>query len=207
MFFDFKSFAFLAFMPLPVPTAARTLRHTRTIVAQGYARDDGLWDLDLVLTDAKTRSVEMATFVLAPHQPIHELWLRVTLDAQLNIIDACASSDAVPYPGACDTIPPAYQVLKGLNLFKGFRTAVNDRLSGTAGCTHLTELCNILPTAAIQAYAGDVFNTREGELDATGARTAPFQLDKCHALARSGEVVKTYYPVWHTPVKPPLASH
>ena len=118
-------------MPLPQPTVARTLRHTRSITAQGFARDDGLWDIDLTLTDAKTRAVPISTGMLQPGQPIHELWLRVTIDTQLNIVDACASSDAVPYPGHCETIAPAYQVLKGLNLFRGFRVAVKERLSGT----------------------------------------------------------------------------
>jgi hypothetical protein len=184
-------------MPLPSPTFARTLRHTRKLVAQGFEREDGLWDIDCVLTDAKTRAVPIANAMLEPHANIHELWLRVTIDKHLNIVDAVASSDAVPYPGVCNTIAPAYEVLKGLNLFKGFRNAVRERLSGTAGCSHLTELCNFLPTAAIQAFAGDVWNTREGETDSRGELQRPFQLDKCHALAVDGEAVKTHYPRWY----------
>jgi Protein of unknown function (DUF2889) len=184
-------------MPLPTPSLARTLRHTRTLVAQGFERDDGLWDIDCVLTDAKTRPVPIANATLEPNASIHELWLRVTIDKYLNIVDAVASSDAVPYPGVCNTIAPAYAVLKGLNLFKGFRNAVRERLSGTAGCTHLSELCNFLPSAAIQAFAGDVWNTREGETDAAGELQMPFQLDRCHALAITGEAVKTHYPRWY----------
>jgi Protein of unknown function (DUF2889) len=184
-------------MPLAPSTVTRTLRHTRTVVAQGFERSDGLWDIDLVLTDAKTRAVPIATGLLKPHQAIHELWLRVTVDTQLNVLEASASSDAVPYPGICNTISPAYEVLKGLNLFKGFRAAVKQRLAGTAGCTHLTELCNFLPTAAIQAFAGDVWNTRDGETNAAGELQRPFQLDRCHALAIDGEAVKTHYPRWY----------
>jgi Protein of unknown function (DUF2889) len=184
-------------MPLPTSTVTRTLRHTRQLVAQGFERDDGLWDIDLVLTDAKTRAVPIATGLLKPHQNIHELWLRVTIDTHLNIVAATASSDAVPYPGVCNTIGPAYEVLKGLNLFKGFRAEVKARLSGTAGCTHLTELCSFLPSAAIQAFAGDVWNTREGETNASGELQMPFQLDRCHALAITGEAVKTHYPRWY----------
>ena len=180
-------------------TVQRTLRHTRTVVSKGYEREDGLWDLELTLTDAKTREVPMATRMLAPNEPIHDLTLRVTVDTKLNIIDASASSDAVPYPGMCDTITPAYKSLIGLNLFSGFKSAVKARLSGTAGCTHLTELCHFLPTAAIQTFAGDVFNTREGELDNSGNRQQPFQLDRCHALDVRGDAVKTYYPTWYKP--------
>jgi Protein of unknown function (DUF2889) len=184
-------------MPLPTPTVTRTLRHTRRLVAQGFERSDGLWDIDLELTDAKTRAVPIATGMLEPHQAIHELWLRVTIDTQLNVVAAAASSDAVPYPGVCNTIGPAYSVLKGLNLFKGFHTAVKERLSGTAGCTHLTELCSFLPSAAIQAFAGDVWNTRDGQTNAKGELQMPFQLDRCHALAIDGEAVKTHYPRWY----------
>lgn len=184
-------------MSLAPSSIARTLRHTRTVVAQGFERSDGLWDIELVLSDVKTRPAPIATGLLAPGQPIHELWLRVTVDRQLNVVEASASSDAVPYPGICNTIAPAYQVLQGLNLFKGFRAAVKTRLSGTAGCTHLTELCNFLPTAAIQAFAGDVWNTRDGETNAVGELQMPFQLDRCHALALEGEAVKVHYPRWY----------
>ena len=41
-------------MPLPDPTSERTLLHTRTITCEGYARDDGLWDIDGWMTDVKT---------------------------------------------------------------------------------------------------------------------------------------------------------
>lgn len=186
-------------MSLPTPNIARTLKHTRTVVSRGFEREDGLWDIELTLTDTKTREIPMATKMLAPGDPIHELWLRVTLDTKLNVVDACASSDAVPYPGMCDTIAPAYEILKGLNLLHGFKTAVKTRLNGTAGCTHLTELCNFLPTAAIQTFAGDVINTREGEIDASGSLQQPFQLDRCHALRVDGEAVKTFYPMWYRP--------
>lgn len=184
-------------MPLPESAVPRTLRHTRKLAAQAFERSDGLWDLDCVLTDAKTRPVPIANATLEPNAHLHELWLRITINKTLTIVDACASSDAVPYPGVCNTISPAYEVLKGLNLFKGFRNAVRERLSGTAGCSHLTELCNFLPTAAIQAFAGDVWNNLEGETNPAGELQRPFQLDKCHALAVDSEAVKIFYPRWY----------
>ena len=81
----------------------------------------------------------------------------------------------------------------GLNLLKGFRQAVQERLRGTRGCTHLTELCLVLPTAVLQAMAGSIIDTREGDADGN----PPFQLDRCHALRRDGETVATFYPRWH----------
>ena len=64
--------------------------------------------------------------------------------------------------------------------------------AGTQGCTHLTELCLVLPTAVIQAMAGSVIDTREGDADGN----PPFQLDRCHALRRDGETVAKFYPRW-----------
>jgi Protein of unknown function (DUF2889) len=98
--------------------------------------------------------------------------------------------------------------LIGLNLTDSFRRHVAQRLGARAGCTHLTELCAVLPTAAIQAvFNHDADRSRETPhtsdaqaLDET-QREAPFQLDRCHALRLDGEVVKLFYPRWygHTP--------
>lgn len=182
-------------MPLPVPKISRSPRHTRRIVAQAYEREDGLWDIDAHITDTKPRVVELASGQREPNEPIHDLWLRITIDTQLNIVDAEAVSDAVPYPGYCDTNADVYKRLIGLNLIQSFRHALRERLAGTQGCTHLTELSSVLPTAAIQAFAGDVLPTRDGVNDDDDAQP-PFQLDRCHALRRDGPAVARYYPRW-----------
>ncbi len=189
-------------MSLPAPKSPRAPRHIRSIQAQAFEREDGLWDIDTRITDTKPRIVELASGSRAPNEAIHDLWLRITVDTQLNIVDADAVSDAVPYPGYCNTIGPAYKRLIGLNLMKGFRQALRERLAGTEGCTHLTELAGILPTATIQAFAGDVLPTRDGAEDDETAQP-PFQLDRCHALRRDGPAVEKYYPRWIIqPVKP-----
>lgn len=182
-------------MPLSPPTSRRALRHTRTIEVEAFARDDGLWDIDARITDIKTRDAKLASGVRPAGMPIHDLWLRLTINTQMTIIDAEAVSDAVPYPGYCNTIGPAYKSLIGLNLMKGFRQQLNERLSGIDGCTHLTELGPILPTAVVQAFAGDVFKTRDGA-DTDVQSTKPFQLDRCHALRTDGPAVAKYYPRW-----------
>jgi hypothetical protein len=56
----------------------------------------------------------------------------------------------------------------------------------------------MLPTAVLQAFAGDVLDTRGG-LDDT---SPPFQIDRCHALRREGEAVRLHYPRWHRPATP-----
>jgi hypothetical protein len=182
-------------MPLSAPTYSRALRHTRSIEAQAFQRDDGLWDIDTRITDTKTRIADLASGARPAGTPIHDLWLRITIDTNLTIVDAEAISDAVPYPGYCNTISPAYKKLIGLNLLRGFRRELKDRLSGIDGCTHLTELAGVLPTAAIQAFAGDVLPTRDGANDDDSAHP-PFQIDRCHALRRDGSAVEKYYPRW-----------
>ena len=182
-------------MPLPAPTSPRTMRHVRSITAQAFEREDGLWDIEARLTDTKPRPIVLASGPRAAGEPVHDLWLRVTVDTALNIVDAVASSDAVPYPGHCDSFPDAYRKLIGLNLSKGFRHALRERLGGIAGCTHLTELAGVLPTATIQAFAGDVLPTGDGQLDGEQSQP-PFQLDRCQALRRDGPAVAKYYPRW-----------
>ena len=192
-------------MPLS-PPVPRVLRHTRTIQVDAYARDDGLWDLDARISDVKTRDIMLASGMRAGGTPVHDLKLRVTINRELVIMDAEASSDSVPYPGYCDTIAPAYKRLIGLSLTNHFRLRLKDRLSGVLGCTHLTELSLILPTAAIQAYANEVIKTGAGvdsiesdadfDADPGAARERPFQLDGCHALRIDGPAVATYYPRW-----------
>lgn len=181
-------------MPLSSPVP-RALRHTRAIQIDAYERDDGLWDLDARISDVKVKDVTLASGPRPGGTFLHNLSLRITIDRELTIVDAEAASDAVPYPGYCDTIGPAYKQLIGLSLMKGFRLGVKERLSGVLGCTHLTELAQILPTAAIQAYANDVIKTRDGDGDDQLAER-PFQLERCHALRVSAPAVARYYPRW-----------
>jgi len=157
--------------------------------------DVGLGDIDAHSAGIKPRDIALASGTRAAGAPVHDLWLRVTIDAALTIVDAQAVSDAVPYPGFCDTIGPAYQKLAGLNLLNGFRDGVRQRLAGVNGCTHLTELAQVLPTAAIQAFAGEVLDTHDGERGELQSEK-PFQLDRCHALRSDGAAVARYYPRW-----------
>ncbi len=181
-------------MPLPAPKTSRAPRHVRSISAQAFERDDGLWDIEARLTDIKPQPIDLGSGPRGAGEPIHDLWLRITVDTAFNIVDAEAASEATPYPGYCGDYGGAYRQLVGLNLMQGFRQAVRERLAGTAGCTHLTEMAAMLPTATIQAFAGTVFPTRDGQHDEDNQ--PPFQLDRCHALRRDGKAVARYYPRW-----------
>jgi len=177
-------------MPLPPPDTAREPLHTRTIRVQSYARADGLWDLDAELLDVKAYDFETHRGTHAAGEPVHRMFLRVTIDASYTIAAAQAAYDNAPY-GNCAAIAPDYEALVGLNLLRGFRQQVKARFGRVTGCTHLSELSWVLPTAAVQSLAGQRAAVRQ---HATHER--PFQLDGCHALKVSGPVVKTLYPQW-----------
>jgi Protein of unknown function (DUF2889) len=168
--------------------------HTRSIKVEAYARDDGLWDIEAVLTDTKARDFVLATGLRPVGEPVHDLGLKVTIDTQFNIVAAEARSKSVPYPGQCEAIEPDYSKLVGLNLLQNFRKLSLARLGGTNGCTHLTELAGVLPTAAVQAFAGEVFRTHESANQSEEIK--PWQLDRCHALRSDGPAVAQFYPRW-----------
>jgi len=174
--------------------------HTRSIRVDAYARDDGLWDLEAVLVDTKYRDFPLATGVRKAGDPVHEMVLTVTIDTDLNILSAHAESKWVPYPGHCDAIGPDYAKLVGLNLLQDFRKHVQARLGSVRGCSHITELAKVLPTAAVQAFADEVFKTRDTAHDAHHEDDAkPWQLDRCHALRSDGPAVEQFYPRWYAP--------
>ncbi|WP_250471356.1 DUF2889 domain-containing protein [Caballeronia sp. GAFFF1] len=187
-------------MPLS-PPVSRQLRHRRAIRLEAFERDDGLWDIEACLTDDKPRDFPLAAGVRPQGLPIHELWLRITIDRKLTIVDAEASSEWAPYAALCAESNSGYRALIGLNLLQNFRRKAGARLRGTAGCTHLTELCAVLPTAAIQAFSGEVWSIESGSPFAQGGPEStsaqpPFQLGRCHALRFDGPAVREYYPRW-----------
>jgi DUF2889 family protein len=177
-------------MPLPVTDVEREQTHTRRVRYEGYKRKDGLFDIEAHLSDVKNHDYALKTGVRRAGQPIHEMWLRVTVDRSLTILDAVAVSDAVPYPGGCEQVGPNYRKLIGLSLVRNFRKMTRQLFGDVKGCTHITEMLAGLPTAAIQTFAGEVPEERED-----GGK--PFQLDQCQALDTTRETVKTWYPKWY----------
>jgi hypothetical protein len=180
-------------MALPTAAPERQLKHRRSIDVRVYARGNGLWEVDAHLSDIKTRDATLAGQVRHAGDPIHDMLLRLVIDEAFNILEAGSETRWMPYPGHCDDLGDAYARLVGLNLLQGFRAAVRQRLGGVLGCTHLTEMTQVLPTAVVQAFAGEVLDTRED--NASGRQ--PFQLDRCHALRTDGPVVRTFYPRWY----------
>jgi hypothetical protein len=175
-------------MPGLEPSAARELLHRRTIEIRGYKRGDGLYDVEAHLVDTKPNDFKLAAGVRAANEPIHSMWLRITVDRTLTIVDAAAAMDAMPYIEHCDKIVPAYRALVGLAIRPGYQQRVKELFGGVRGCTHITELAAAIATGAFQTMAGQRLQDPEAR---------PLQIDGCHALDATKPAVAKYYPKWY----------
>lgn len=180
-------------MSLSEPKAKREPLHRRTIEIVGYKREDGLFDIEGRLLDRKDVEFPVGGRRKAPGEPVHDMWLRITVDRELRIVDAAASTDAMPYEGECGRIAPDYAKLVGLSIGPGYLRHVKERLGGVHGCTHLTELAASLATAAFQTFAGQGLSPPDRK---------PPQLDRCHALDSHGRVAARFYPKWYRGAAP-----
>jgi hypothetical protein len=180
-------------MTLPQAAAQRQLKHRRQIDVQVFARGNGLWEVDAVLTDTKTRVATMIDGPRPAGTPIHDMLLRLVVNEQLEILEAGSETRWMPYTGTCNDHDDAYGALVGLNLLQNFRQALRQKLGGVLGCTHITELAQTLPTAVVQAFVGEVIDTR----GTTEGAKQPFQIDRCHALRSGGEIVRLHHPRWY----------
>lgn len=182
-------------MSLP-PAAPRRHLHTRTITCEGFERDDGLWDIEARMVDTKTYAVdEPYRGHRAAGMHVHEMHLRLTVDAGKTVRDIAVATAHAPYD-ACFTVAPAYRRLVGANLARGWRKAVQAAVGGTAGCTHLKEMLMPAATVAFQTMGSW---PRDGD-GTTGANVEkPYFIDGCKAWSSAGPVVERLFPVHFRP--------
>ena len=189
-------------MPLSPPVAREHI-HTRVIECRGFRREDGLWDIEGHITDVKTYAFgNYFRGEILAGAPVHDMWLRLTVDDRLTIRDVEAVTDASPY-AVCPNVTPNFARLKGLSIRPGFQAQVRSRLGGTEGCTHLVELLVPVATTAYQTVFPYRERQRREQRKAEGKarekpRRRPPLLDSCHAFASDGEVVKRYWPEFYT---------
>lgn len=177
-------------MPLP-PHSERELLHTRRIDCRAYRRADGLWDIEGHLVD--TREEPMRTFSrgrIEPGEPLHEMWMRLTVDEGLHVRGLRASIEHAPYP-ACPHFPAdRFERLIGVQIAPGWTARVRMALGGPHGCTHLVEMLGPLATTAIQAvYAWR--GEEPGERDHQPPREF---IGTCHSLVEGGEAARHLWP-------------
>jgi len=177
-------------MPLPL-SAARSPVHAREVTCHGYRRTDGLWDVEARMIDRKAYSVHNDHRTVAADAPFHDMALRVTLDDTMLIHADEACIEAAPHR-ICPRAEPNFQRLVGLRIEPGFAAELRARLGGVQGCTHMVELFGPLATSAIQT----IHPLRRG-VAISDKEARPAQIDTCHALAATGEVVAKYWPRFH----------
>lgn len=176
------------------PPAPRKLLHKRTVTCDGYARDDGLYDIEGHLVDVKTYPVnDLDRAPIGAGEPIHEMWLRLTVDIDLNIIGAEAKTVWGPY-SMCGDIAPNFKRLEGLTIKSGFTQKTRQLLGGTQGCTHLVELLGPIATTAFQT----IYPDRARRDRAAGVRKRPALIGSCHAWSADSEMVRKRYPEFYT---------
>lgn len=118
-------------MPLPESQAREEL-HTRQITCTGYHRDDKLWDVDAHITDVKTYSFENShRGTIHSGEPVHEMWIRLTVDEQLVLRDCIAVTDYSPYH-CCPDITPIFKKLIGEKIAAGWTRRVKELVGGVA---------------------------------------------------------------------------
>lgn len=180
-------------MPLSPPVAREAIHHRR-VHCSGYRRADGLWDIEGHLVDTKTYGFpNQHRGRVEAGEPVHQMWLRLTIDDALLIHAAEAVTEHAPYD-VCPAITPNFAQLAGLKIGPGFRHGVNQRLGGAHGCTHLVELLQPMATTAYQTVFPWLGRGRKRE----EIKQRPGHLDTCHALASDGEVVRRFYPQFYT---------
>ncbi len=181
-------------MPLSTPQPRNAI-HKRAIECQGYERDDGLWDIEAHLVDTKTfaHSRRHGESLRQPGEPVHNMWIRLTIDLDMLIVAAEAITDDGPHP-TCGDIAVNFKRLAGVTIGAGWRREIRLRLGGIHGCTHLVELLGPLGTTAFQA-TGRARNAR----NATRAVVnKPYQINACHIYNDDGPEVQRRWPDYYT---------
>lgn len=188
-------------MPLSPPVDREHI-HTRSVTCTGHRRTDGLWDIEGHITDAKTYGFDNDwRGRVEPGMPVHDMWIRLTVTDELEIVAVEAVTDASPFQ-ICPDITPNFQRLVGLRIRPGFTGTVRERLGGVQGCTHLVELLGPVATTAFQTIYPWLSNRRQTAMkDEDRKPSAPMPagkrpplLDTCHAFASDGPVVRRYWP-------------
>jgi Protein of unknown function (DUF2889) len=194
-------------MPL-LPPQPREAIHTRAIEINGYRRADGLYDIEAHLSDTKSfGQTNYDRGYIPAGEPVHDMWLRLTIGDSMRIVDVAAVSDQTPY-AVCPHAAANFSRLIGLQIKAGFLRDANQRVGGVLGCTHLRELLQQMATTALQTINPAKVRQEmreEGANDAPGSDNTdvritekmggpPKILNTCLAYADNGPLVKRRWP-------------
>jgi hypothetical protein len=182
-------------MPLP-PPVPRQKRHRRTLTMEGFFREDGLIEVEGHLVDQKAYDFESDwRGTVTAGSPVHDMWIRLTLDEHLTVKDVAVAMDAGPHP-ICPAITPAFSKLIGERIKPGWNIRVRELLGGVQGCTHLVEMLGPLGTVAYQTVGPS--RVRAPNAPPPDPNKPPARIGQCHAFAPDGPIVKKRWPQFYT---------
>jgi hypothetical protein len=181
-------------MSLSSPAPRRPL-HTRTIVCEGFQRDDGLFDIEARIVDTKAyRYSEPYRGDRPPGSHVHDMVVRLTVGEDMVVREVEVSMPSAPYP-TCQNAPPNFRGLVGATIGGGWRRAVQESVGGPRGCTHVRELLFPMATVAFQTIGGWRAQNDDGPRISPMQRAGrPYYIDGCIAWAADGEVVAKLHP-------------
>lgn len=186
-------------MPLS-PPAPRKHLHNRDIHCKGYYRDDGMWDIEGHITDTKTYSFDSDwKGEMVAGTPVHQMWVRITIDDDMMIQSAEAVTDDGPFP-ICPNAAPNFSAMSGIRIGPGWTRKAREAIGVRHGCTHIFELLAQMGTVAYQTHVAKrrMKAEREGRAleednEARKSRRSPL-LNTCYAFADDREVVRDLWP-------------
>ena len=173
------------------PPEPRRLSHKRTITLDGFARDDGHYDIEAEMMDVKNYDFpNRARGVIKKDEPLHHMKVRVTISEEMEILGAEAVTLAGPY-GECPHGAENIQHLIGKKIQPGWKKIVARAIGGAEGCTHITELMGPVATVAFQTIYAEKAKrlrhmrqqTNTASDDASQMAIASTLLNSCYALA------------------------
>ncbi|MNJ19466.1 hypothetical protein D3C77_137880 [compost metagenome] len=183
-------------MTTTTPALTRTLLHTREIRCQGFARSDGLFEIEGRLQDLTNAATDLPFHSVAEGGTIHDMRLVMTLDAEM-VIQHIAATTAVGASPFCAEISTAYSQLKGLKIAAGFKRNMKAIVGGAGGCTHLSELLERMANTAMQT----LFSTYRAQSSLRSASSQkrevavrPWVVGTCHAYREDGDAVRLLWP-------------
>lgn len=169
--------------------------HARDVQFRSFLRTDGLWDIEGTLLDTKAYD-QIATErgSMPAGTPVHHMRIRLTIDDGMTVQAVQVGMPAAPF-GECQGAQPPLQALVGCRIGGGWRKAIQERMGGERGCTHLRELLAGLGTAAFQTVGRYRAHQRKlaGQPEPLQAMPRP-PLGECLGWAFDGAPMQRYRP-------------
>ena len=182
-------------MPLARP-ADREPIQTRKMEVSSYRRSDGKWDVEGRLRDTAAHSFQNNyRGTIKPGVPIHDMWIRLTLDHNIIITSIDVAMDGTPY-AMCPGIETTFQTLKGEHIGPGWNRKLRSLFGGAKGCIHMIDLLRPIGTVGYKTVKREVENKNKNPMKE--GEDTPYQINTCHAMDSNGTVVKERWPHLYT---------